>query len=183
MITIIHLPDKMQFIPFGASSEHLAGDKLSTYLANPHGRFTVRIPTRATTRSAGYDLYAAIPINSPATLEIKPHSGIRIPTGIRLVIPKTIQAYAEIKPRSSIGKFGISVQGGVIDPDYEGQIIVMLWNNDDTPYMLDLNEAIAQIIILGYQTVENTILPGGIEIESTRDVIRGQGGFGSTNKN
>jgi dUTP pyrophosphatase len=78
------------------------------------------IPVRATAGSAGYDLYSV-----ENDFSIKPGTIYKCGTGISLNFPK--DHYGRIAPRSSLGVKGIHVLGGVIDSDYRGEIIVLLY--------------------------------------------------------
>lgn len=135
-------------------------------------RENAKIPTRATTGSAGMDLYACI--DEPITLK-KGDKAI-IPTGIAIGLDDPHYA-AFIYARSGLAiKHGIGLLNsvGVIDSDYRGEICVGVIKQTDPEYTIEPFERIAQMVI---QPVE---LPEIVEVENLDDTDRGSGGFGST---
>lgn len=171
------------------SDKHDTSDKQSMQM------ITTRIPTQATTLSACYDLYAAYSGSITETIDIPAHSRMIFATGIKISFPANSNKYAKIETRSSMAKLGIQALGGVIDADYRGEIKVILQNHNPYPVSVTMWDAIAQIGIYKRYKVDNTLIPCNmiksmheapgkfIEIQNTRDAIRGEGGFGSTNKN
>lgn len=136
---------------------------------------SIKIPTRATTGSAGYDFY------TPFSFDVKPHyRPVFIPTGIRAKLDN--DKVLLITPRSSSakGNYMMANTVGVIDSDYynadnQGDIIISLVtkDHDETSFKaFKAGERIAQGLILPFYTVENDIT----ESESRK------GGFGSTGK-
>ena len=135
-------------------------------------RENAKIPTRATTGSAGMDLYACI--DEPITLK-KGDKAI-IPTGIAIGLQDPHYA-AFIYARSGLAiKHGIGLLNsvGVIDSDYRGEICVGVIKQTNPEYTIEPFERIAQMVI---QPVE---LPEIVEVENLDDTDRGAGGFGST---
>jgi dUTP pyrophosphatase len=132
------------------------------------------LPKYATPESAGLDLYACI--NEPVT--INPGETILIPTGIAIYIADPTLA-AMILPRSGLGhKHGIVLGNlvGLIDADYQGQIMVSCWNRSDKSFIIEAGERIAQLIIVPVVHAEFTLVDNFIETS------RGSGGFGSTGR-
>ncbi len=135
-------------------------------------RENAKLPTRATTGSAGYDLYACI--DKPITL--KRGDTAIIPTGIAIGLDSPDYA-AFVYARSGLAiKHGIGLLNsvGVIDSDYRGEICVGVIKQTDTEYTIEPNERIAQMVI---KKVE---LPQLIEADDLDSTQRGAGGFGST---
>lgn len=127
-----------------------------------------RAPTRGTTGSAGYDLYAC----EAGTLE--PRAGpLCVDMGIAIEIPPG--HYGRIAGRSSLATRGVMVLAGVIDSDYRGPITVVLANvHASLPYSFRAGDRIAQLIIERISTPEVAVVS---ELSPTE---RGAGGFGST---
>jgi len=130
------------------------------------------IPTYGTPDSAGADLYAIL----DGELKISPNETVTISTGLSMAIPKNYVGL--IYARSSLGcKKGLAPANkvGVIDPDYRGEIKVVLFNQSNTVQIINPGERIAQIIITPFIKVnfEN--------VEMLDNTLRGEGGFGSTN--
>lgn len=123
------------------------------------------VPKRATPGSAGFDLYTPEDLK----LEVGLH---KIKLGICLHLPEN--TFGSIRCRSSLAKVGVSVEAGVIDEDYRGEIAVMLRVRQ--PIKCDKGHAIAQLIVQAY------LKPNVIVIDDLDDTSRGSGGFGSTNK-
>jgi dUTP pyrophosphatase len=130
------------------------------------------LPAYATPGSAGLDLRACI--NDPITLE--PGQTVLIPTGLAIHIGESGYC-AMILPRSGMGhKNGIVLGNlvGLIDSDYQGQLMVSTWNRGSNPFTLTPMERLAQLIIV-------PVLQVGFNIVDTFDASeRGAGGFGST---
>ncbi len=130
------------------------------------------IPKRATSGSAGVDLYACI--DKPIT--VKSGDLVKIPTGIAVELPDENMA-AFVFARSGLGiNHGIAPSNavGVIDSDYRGEICVGLTNHGVEPFLIEPQTRIAQLIVM-------PVLPLPIvEADSLSDTVRGEGGFGST---
>ena len=137
-------------------------------------RENAKLPTRGTSGSAGMDLYACI----TESVTINPGELKIIPTGIAIALPDSSVA-AFLYARSGLGiKHGICLSNGVgvVDSDYRGEVCVGLCNVSDTPYTIEPQERIAQMVIAPVVMAE---------LEETDDLggtARGEGGFGSTGK-
>ncbi|MDF3036660.1 MAG: dUTP diphosphatase [Paucimonas sp.] len=132
------------------------------------------LPSYATEGSAGLDLRACI----DAPLTIKPGETHLIPTGLAIHIGDAGYA-AMILPRSGMGhKHGIVLGNlvGLIDSDYQGQLMVSTWNRGQNEFVLNPMERLAQLVIVPVIQVEFNVVD---EFESSE---RGSGGFGSTGK-
>ena len=131
------------------------------------------IPKYASTDAAGLDLIAC-PANS---LTIKPNQTILVPTGIAIHINNSNYC-AIILPRSGLGhKHGLILGNsvGLIDSDYQGQLMVSCWNRSDTPFTIEPGMRFAQLVIL-------PIAKPNIQFVDEFDytTTRATGGFGST---
>ena len=132
------------------------------------------VPKYATPQSAGLDLRA----NISEPIVLKPLERKLIPTGLFIELPDGYEA--QIRPRSGLAiKSGISLVNtpGTIDPDYRGEIGVVLINLSNDEFVLNSGERIAQMVICKFERVE---------WESVTDLSlsqRGDGGFGSTGTN
>ena len=126
------------------------------------------VPVRSTSGSAGYDLTA---IRNDT---IEPGGRMLIPIGIAIKMPDGV--YGRVAPRSGLAvKKGIHVGAGVIDPDYRGEIHVLLFNNGKEPFEISVGDRIAQLILEKFEFHE-IILVDSLSDETHR----GSGGFGST---
>ncbi len=135
-------------------------------------RSQAKLPSRATSGSAGMDLYACI----DESVTIAPGELMLIPTGIAIALPDSNSA-AFLYARSGLGvKHGICLANGVgvVDSDYRGEVCVGLCNVSDKPYTIEPNERIAQMVIAP------VIIPEIEETDELDDTQRGEGGFGST---
>ncbi len=135
-------------------------------------RENAKIPYRATTGSAGMDLYACT--DDPVTIE--PHKIAVIPTGIAIEL-ESADYVANIFARSGLAiKHGLAPANcvGVIDSDYRGEVCVGLVNQTDQPYTVQPDERIAQMVI------SPVILPDIEVVDELSDTVRAGGGFGST---
>ncbi|PCH40611.1 DeoxyUTP pyrophosphatase, partial [Wolfiporia cocos MD-104 SS10] len=97
-----------------------------------------KMPQRGTSDSVGYDLFSA-------TNDIIPAKG-QTEFNIKLKIQVPFGTYGRIAPRSGLAKKGIDVMAGVIDHDYQGEIIIILRNHIDISYSVQIGDKIAQLI-------------------------------------
>ena len=126
-----------------------------------------KAPKRATPGSIGLDLFTPTDIFIPAKQQVL------IPTDLILV--PTQGYYIRIASKSGLAfKYGLTVEGGVVDPDYRGNVGVLLRNNSDMGHTLEQGEAMAQVIM------ERAAMPEVVEMKIARDTQRGDGGSGST---
>jgi dUTP pyrophosphatase len=137
-------------------------------------RMTDQLPAYATTGSAGLDLRACIA--EPLTIE--PGTTHLIPTGLAIHLADSGYA-AMILPRSGLGhKHGIVLGNlvGLIDSDYQGELMVSTWNRGSTAFVLNPMDRLAQLVIV-------PVLQVGFNVVTEFDSSdRGEGGFGSTGK-
>lgn len=132
----------------------------------------IPMPAYATNGSAGVDLRACL----DNSIELKPGQTELIPTGLAIYIEDPGLA-ATILPRSGLGhKHGIVLGNlvGLIDSDYQGELMVSCWNRGDTAFVIEPGERIAQLVVLPVVQVEFQL------VEEFRESDRGIGGFGST---
>jgi dUTP pyrophosphatase len=137
-------------------------------------RMRSQMPSYGTPGSAGLDLRACI----DAAIEIAPGQTVLVPTGLSIYVEDPRYA-ALILPRSGLGhKHGIVLGNlvGLIDSDYQGQLMVSTWNRSSQPFTLEPMERLAQLVIVPVQQVELKIVDEFVESS------RGTGGFGSTGR-
>jgi dUTP pyrophosphatase len=128
------------------------------------------LPAYATAGSAGLDLRACL----DAPLELAPGRAELIPTGLAIHLEDPALA-AVILPRSGLGhRHGIVLGNlvGLIDSDYQGQLMVSCWNRGTEPFIVRPGERIAQLVVVPVVQVELEVVA---DFESS---ARGAGGFG-----
>lgn len=133
------------------------------------------LPTYATAGSAGLDLRAML----DEAIELQPHETKLIPTGLSIYIADPNLA-AVILPRSGLGhKNGIVLGNlvGLIDSDYQGPLMVSLWNRGDQPFRIEVGDRIAQLVFVPVVQAEFNL------VEAFDSTERGEGGFGHSGKN
>ena len=137
-------------------------------------RMAEQLPAYATPGSAGLDLRACL--DAPVTLE--PGQTTLIPTGLAIHIADCGLA-AIILPRSGLGhKHGIVLGNlvGLIDSDYQGQLMVSCWNRGQTTFVIKPMERIAQLVLV-------PVVQAAFRVVDDFDAsARGENGFGSTGK-
>ncbi len=146
--------------------------KLQVRILDPRVGREIELPKRATTGSAGLDLRACL--DGPLVLE--PGQTHLVPTGIAIHLEDPGLA-AVLLPRSGLGhKHGIVLGNlvGLIDSDYQGQVMVSVWNRSDHPFTIAPGDRIAQMVVVPVVQVEFDVVA---EFEES---TRGAGGFGST---
>jgi dUTP pyrophosphatase len=137
-------------------------------------RLHASMPAYATPGSAGLDLRACL--DAPLTLE--PNAWQLVPTGMALFLNDPAYA-ALILPRSGLGhKPGIVLGNlvGLIDSDYQGQLMVSAWNRSATAFTIAPMERIAQLVIVPVVQAQFRVVT---EFAAS---VRGEGGYGSTGK-
>lgn len=137
-------------------------------------RMRDQLPAYATPGSAGLDLRACL----DAPLTIAPGQTVLVPTGLAIHVADPGYA-AMILPRSGLGhKHGIVLGNlvGLIDSDYQGQLMVSTWNRGNTAFILEPMERLAQLVIVPVVQAHFEI------VEEFAASDRGEKGFGSTGK-
>lgn len=132
------------------------------------------LPAYATPGSAGLDLRALL--EQPLTLE--PGQTELIPTGLAIHIGDP-NLCATILPRSGLGhKHGIVLGNlvGLIDSDYQGQLMVSVWNRGQTTFVVEPGERMAQLVFVPVVQAEFNL------VESFEESARGEGGFGHSGR-
>lgn len=132
------------------------------------------LPAYATAGSAGLDLRACL----DNAIELTPGQTELIPTGLAIHIADQ-QLAAVILPRSGLGhKHGIVLGNlvGLIDSDYQGQLMVSVWNRGDTTFTIEPGERIAQMVLVPVVQAEFNIVD---DFDATE---RGTGGFGHSGR-
>jgi dUTP pyrophosphatase len=137
-------------------------------------RVREQLPHYATTGSAGLDLRACLDV----AVVLNPGETQLIPTGLAIHLADAGYA-AMILPRSGLGhKHGVVLGNlvGLIDSDYQGQLMVSMWNRGQTPFTIEPFERIAQMVIVPVVQAQFNI------VDDFDASARGEGGFGSTGK-
>ena len=129
------------------------------------------LPAYATPQSAGMDLRA----NIQAPITLNPLERKLIGTGLYMALPEGYEA--QVRPRSGLAlKHGLTVLNspGTIDADYRGEIMVLLVNLSDTPFVVNDGERIAQMVIARHEQASFET------VDTLDETERGAGGYGHT---
>lgn len=149
-------------------------DRVKMRITNPKLGTEIPMPTYATDGSAGLDLRACL----DAPLEIKPGETVLIPTGLAIYIENPSFA-GLVLPRSGLGhKHGIVLGNlvGLIDSDYQGELMLSCWNRGDKPFTVNIGERLAQFVIV-------PVVQAKFELVETFEATeRAEGGFGHTGR-
>lgn len=132
------------------------------------------LPAYATAGSAGLDLRAML--DAPALLQ--PGDSLLLPTGLAIHLADPALA-AVVLPRSGLGhKHGIVLGNlvGLIDSDYQGQLMVSCWNRSTSPFTVSPGERVAQLVVVPVVQVALEV------VEEFNASARGSGGFGHTGR-
>ena len=97
-----------------------------------------------------------------------------MPTGIAIAVPQG--TYGRVAPRSGLAvKHGLGTGAGVIDADYRGEVMVVMFNHSDEDFEIKQGDRCAQLVL------ERIVNPNVVEVEGDLEIsVRGSGGFGST---
>ena len=133
------------------------------------GQDDLPLPSRGTEHAAGYD------IRSAESVTLEPGEIRLVGTGFAIELPEHLEC--QVRPRSGLAlKHGITLPNspGTIDPDYRGEVRIILQNLGCESVRLERGERIAQLVFARFAT------PELIEVDVISDSRRGEGGFGST---
>lgn len=147
---------------------------LQVRILDPRIGDTIAMPEYATSGSAGLDLRACL----DSALTLHPGETQLIPTGLSIYIEDPGLA-AMILPRSGLGhKHGIVLGNlvGLIDSDYQGELMVSCWNRGDTAFTIDVGERMAQLVLVPVVQAKFEI------VEEFTATERGAGGFGHSGR-
>lgn len=148
--------------------------KIDVKILDPRIGEVFPLPSYATEGSAGLDLRACL----DQAVTLNPGETTLLPTGIAIHIADPALA-AVILPRSGLGhKHGIVLGNlvGLIDSDYQGQLMVSAWNRGQTAFVIEPGERIAQMVFVPVVQAEFNI------VEEFDDSERGSGGFGHSGR-
>ena len=129
------------------------------------------LPAYETAQAVGLDVRA----HTLEPITIGPLERVMVPTGLYFQIPEGYEI--QVRPRSGLAaKYGITVinSPGTIDPDYRGELKVLLVNLSNEPFEMQPGERVAQLVFARY---ERLAWEEAVVLDETR---RGEGGFGST---
>jgi dUTP diphosphatase len=137
-----------------------------------------KLPRRWSPDAVGFDIHALLltEYGRPTKRVVGPNSTINVPTGLSVEIPRS--HFAFVCPRSGLGRHSISVTNapGIIDPDYRGEICVMVYNGSYVNHWIEHDDRIAQLVIM---PVTEIMIQ---EVETLSETQRSVAGFGSTGR-
>jgi dUTP pyrophosphatase len=148
--------------------------RIELKILNPRIGNELPLPKHATSGSAGLDLRACL----DAPLDLAPGETKLIPTGLAIHLGDP-QLAAVIIPRSGLGhKHGIVLGNlvGLIDSDYQGELMISCWNRGATGFRIEPGERIAQLVVVPVVQVEFDVVADFAASD------RGSGGFGHTGR-
>lgn len=126
------------------------------------------LPRRAHPTDSGADLFAV------QRTVLPPHAVTYVHTGIAVELPEGTSGI--IWGKSSVESKGIKAMAGLVDAPYRGELIVCMYNLNETEFVFEQGQKVAQLVVLP------TLYPCFEEVEQLSDTARGEGGFGSTGK-
>lgn len=143
-------------------------------ILDPRLGVSIPLPEYATQGAAGLDLRACL----DAPLILNPRDTVLIPTGLAIHIADPGLA-AVLLPRSGLGhKYGVVLGNlvGLIDADYQGQVLISCWNRSEVPFTIAVGERIAQMVFVPIVQVQLQ------QVSEFQTSARGDGGFGHTGR-
>ena len=124
------------------------------------------LPRRAHQTDSGADLFAV------ERTVLPPHAVTHVHTGVAVELPENTSGI--IWGKSSVESKGIKAMAGLVDAPYRGELIVCMYNLNDTEFIFEAGQKVAQLVVLP------TLYPDFTEVAELSDTARGAGGFGST---
>lgn len=128
------------------------------------------LPARQTAGAAGYDVASAEP-----DFVLAPGERRLVSTGLAIELPDGVEC--QVRPRSGLAlRYGVTLPNSpaTIDPDYRGELKVIVWNAGSEPVPVPRGTRIAQLVFARFEA------PEVVEVDALSESARGQGGFGST---
>ncbi len=128
------------------------------------------LPSRATEHAAGYDVRSADP-----SFTLEPGEIRLVATGLVMELPERMEC--QVRPRSGLAlRHGVTLPNspGTIDPDYRGELRIIMQNGGPEPVLIERGERIAQLVFARFE------IPVVREVQELSETVRGEGGFGST---
>lgn len=125
-----------------------------------------QLPLRAHPTDSGADLFAL------ERTVLPPHTVVKVRTGVAVELPENTSGI--IWGKSSVESKGIKAMAGLVDAPYRGELLVCMYNLNDTEFVFESGQKVAQLVVLP------TLYPAFIEAQELSDTSRGSGGFGST---
>ena len=125
-----------------------------------------QLPCRAHPTDSGADLFALERTVIPA------HGIVKVRTGIAVELPENTSGL--IWGKSSVESKGIKAMAGLVDAPYRGELLVCMYNLNETDFVFEAGQKVAQLVVVP------TLYPAFEEAEALSDTSRGAGGFGST---
>lgn len=126
-----------------------------------------KLPIKGSPEAVGWDLHAL------GEYQIEPWTRQLVHTGIAVKPPDGY--YCQVMPRSGLAIQGLDVGAGVIDPDYTGEVGVLLINNSPTTHLVKHHDRVAQLVPLAYMSQDVYMI-----VDHLDATMRGENGFGST---
>ena len=127
-----------------------------------------KLPQRAHPTDSGADLFAL------TRTVLAPHSITKVHTGVAVELPENTSGI--IWGKSSVESKGIKAMAGLVDAPYRGELIVCMYNLNDTEFVFEEGQKVAQLVVLP------TLYPTFEQADELSDTSRAGGGFGSTGK-
>ncbi len=127
-----------------------------------------KLPQRAHPTDSGADLFAL------TRTVLAPRSITHVHTGIAVELPENTSGI--IWGKSSVESKGIKAMAGLVDAPYRGELIVCMYNLNDTEFVFEEGQKVAQLVVLP------TLYPAFEQADELSDTSRADGGFGSTGK-
>lgn len=124
------------------------------------------LPRRAHTTDSGADLFAL------ERTVLPPRAVTNVHTGVAVELPEGTSGI--IWGKSSVESKGVKAMAGLVDAPYRGELIVCMYNLNDTEFVFEKGQKVAQLVVLP------TLYPEFEEVQDLSDTARGAGGFGST---
>lgn len=147
-------------------------DSLTVRFLRTDGNTDLPLPTRATPHAAGYDVRSA-----EADFTLEPGHIRAVSTGLIMELPLGIEC--QVRPRSGLAaRHGITLPNspGTIDPDYRGELKVLMQNTGPQAVVIHRGDRIAQLVFARFEA------PRVEEVRDVSETERGKGGFGSTGR-
>lgn len=127
-----------------------------------------KLPLRAHATDSGADLFAV------ERTVLPPRTVTHVHTGVAVELPENTSGI--IWGKSSVESKGVKAMAGLIDAPYRGELIVCMYNLNDTEFVFEKGQKVAQLVVLP------TLYPGFEEATDLTGTTRGEGGFGSTGR-
>lgn len=137
-----------------------------------------RVPCQSRSGDVGFDLYPVEDVTLEKRSVTKVHTGVYLADEPPRIESRT--TFLKIEGRSGLALKGVFPVGGIVDPTYRGELVVLLHNSASDDYVIEKGKACAQLVLYSVLTSDDGVV--FVSTDESKSSVRGESGFGSSDK-